>query len=584
MQEKMFLQSIQTKLMVVFGIIVALTIGGVCYWNLQASSAMVLEVVGGQAKGIAENTLEQVNKQEFQKIVAAVRLNAANPGAVMEMPEYKSLYEKLRSIKTTNNLKYLYTMVIPKGEKAVYIVDGSEIDSDEFSSPGDIEEEPSPLIAQTLETKKTQVGDLDVNEKWGVTIDTYVPILDEDNKVLGIVAVEFDASQVYLQTQEQKKKFLIITIVSLAIALSISYVFASRMLKPLKTLGVVAEKVRAGDFTVRSQHSGKDEIALLGDTINGMIENLEALFSQVSQSSDKVMASSEELMASSEQLAQAATETAKTITEVCQGTESQVKAVVEAVAEVEHMSASIEQAALNANAMTQSANNAVKKIKEGQRAVDDTKTQMDHIGKGTQEVTQAVQKIADSSADIGNIITVISGLASQTNLLALNAAIEAARAGEQGRGFAVVAEEVKKLAEQSQDAAKQITELIHQNQGYIENAVGSMTAGAHDVVKGIEVVNYAGESFSNISLLITQMTQQVAEISGAMQNMADGSQNAVCKIKNIEDISKNTVVRTQAISATVQEQSAATEEIAASSQGLAVLADELQSSVKRFKL
>ena len=125
MQEKMFLQSIQTKLMVVFGIMVALTIGGVFYWNLQASSAMVLEVVGGQAKGISENTLEQVNKQEFQKIVAAVRLNAANPGAVMEMPEYKSLYEKLRSIKTINNLKYLYTMVIPKGEKAVYIVDGS---------------------------------------------------------------------------------------------------------------------------------------------------------------------------------------------------------------------------------------------------------------------------------------------------------------------------------------------------------------------------------------------------------------------------------------------------------------------------
>ena len=83
-----------------------------------------------------------------------------------------------------------------------------------------------------------------------------------------------------LLTQEQKKKSLIITIVSLAIALSISYVFASRMLKPLKTLGVVAEKVRAGDFTVRSQHSGKDEIALLGDTINGMIENLEAFLAK----------------------------------------------------------------------------------------------------------------------------------------------------------------------------------------------------------------------------------------------------------------------------------------------------------------
>ncbi len=584
MREKMFLQSIQTKLMVVFGIIVALTIGGVCYLNLHASSAMVLEVVGGQAKGIAENTLEQVNKQEFQKIVEAVRLNSDNPQAVMAMPEYKSLYEKLSSIKTTNNLKYLYTMVIPKGEKAIYIVDGSEIDSKEFSSPGDVEDEPAPLITKTVETKKTQVGDLDVNEKWGVTIATYVPILGEDNKVLGIVAAEFDASQVYLQTQEQKKQAIIITLVSLAFALSISYVFARRMLKPLKTLSVVAEKVRAGDLTVRSLHSGKDEIALLGDTINGMIENLEALFSQVSQSSDKVMASSEELMASSEQLAQAATETAKTIVEVCQGTESQVEAVVAAVAEVEHMSGSLEQAALNANSMTQSANSAVEKIKEGQRAVDDTKAQMDHIGKGAQEVTKAVRKIADSSTDIGNIITVIAGLASQTNLLALNAAIEAARAGEQGRGFAVVAEEVKKLAEQSQAAAKQITELINQNQGYIENAVSSMTAGANDVVKGFEVVNYAGESFNNISLLITQMTQQAAEISGAMQDMTTGSQSVVCKIKKIEDISKNTVVRTQVISATVQEQSAATEEIAASSQGLAVLADELQDSVQRFKL
>ena len=176
----------------------------------------------------------------------------------------------------------------------------------------------------------------------------------------------------------------------------------------------------------------------------------------------------------------------------------------------------------------------------------------------------------------------IAGIAGQTNLLALNAAIEAARAGEQGRGFAVVAEEVRKLAEQSQEAAKKIAALISEIQGDTNKAVIAMEEGTREVKLGAEVVDASGRAFLEITTLVTQVSGQIGEISAAIKQMAAGSRQIVGSVNQMDDLSKKTSGEAQTVAAATEEQSASMEEIASSSQVLAKLAMDLREAVNKF--
>jgi methyl-accepting chemotaxis protein len=196
--------------------------------------------------------------------------------------------------------------------------------------------------------------------------------------------------------------------------------------------------------------------------------------------------------------------------------------------------------------------------------------------------SQVVAKLGERSKEIGQIVDTIAGIAGQTNLLALNAAIEAARAGEQGRGFAVVAEEVRKLAEQSKEAAKQIAQLIGEIQGDTGNAIEAMNEGTREVAIGAEVVTTAGHAFGEIAELVTEVYSQVKEISAAIQQMAGSSQQMLLSVKEIERHSKNAAGEAMTVSAATEEQSASTEEIVSSSQNLAKLAQDLQEAVNKF--
>lgn len=197
---------------------------------------------------------------------------------------------------------------------------------------------------------------------------------------------------------------------------------------------------------------------------------------------------------------------------------------------------------------------------------------------------EVVEKLGERSKEIGQIVDTISGIAGQTNLLALNAAIEAARAGEQGRGFAVVAEEVRKLAEQSQEAAGRIAQLIGDIQGDTDKAVVAMSEGTREVKMGADVVNAAGDMFREIVELVSQVSAQVREISAAIQQMASGSQQIVGVVQKIDRLSKSSSVESQSVSAATEEQLASMEEIAAASQTLSKLAQDLQVEVTKFRV
>lgn len=206
------------------------------------------------------------------------------------------------------------------------------------------------------------------------------------------------------------------------------------------------------------------------------------------------------------------------------------------------------------------------------------------ISQSVSRSAQVVTTLGARSQEIGQIIDTISGIASQTNLLALNAAIEAARAGEQGRGFAVVAEEVRKLAEQSQEAAKKIAQLIGEIQSETATAVAAMDAGTKEVEQGNQVVATAGDAFQEISSFIAVISEQVTAMSEAFSAITKGNEIMVSSIHTIDEHSRQTSEQTQTVSAATEEQSASMEEIASSSQALSCMAEELRETVAKFKI
>ncbi|TWH46727.1 methyl-accepting chemotaxis protein [Sporomusa sp. KB1] len=377
---------------------------------------------------------------------------------------------------------------------------------------------------------------------------------------------------------------LMIAMLAVIIVVAVTFVIVKRIVNPIEVLAGQVDLVASGDLTVQSQIDGQDEIGKLATGFNKMVHNLRNLIVQVSTNAQQVAASSEELTASAQESAQASNQVAGSVTEIAAGAERQLAAVGQTASVVEKMTASIQQVGDGAKQAAATSLQAAEKAKESGTSIGKAVTQMGLIEKTVNTSAEVVADLGERSKEIGQIVDTIAGIAGQTNLLALNAAIEAARAGEQGRGFAVVAEEVRKLAEQSQDAAKKIADLIGEIQRETAKAVSAMDNGTREVSRGAAVINVAGIAFQEIEEMVVQVSNQITEISTAMQQMEIGSQQIVSSVKVIDDLSKMEAGEAQTVSAATEEQSASMQEIAASSQTLAKMAEELQRAIQQFKV
>lgn len=378
--------------------------------------------------------------------------------------------------------------------------------------------------------------------------------------------------------------FLFLGLIAGIIGVALAIIIPKTIRDPITAMLDGTKSFANGDLRAPIDVASADELGDLAAALNSMRASMRSIIHEILQSAEQVAASSEELNASADQSAESVSEVAGAIMEVATGSQQQLAAVSESSIAINQMSKDIQQVVANVQLASNLSEQTATAANCGTEAITLAVSQMESIEKTVIESAGVVEKLGERSKEIGQIVDTISGIAGQTNLLALNAAIEAARAGEQGRGFAVVADEVRKLAEQSQEAAKQIADLISEIQIDTDTAVGAMQAGTREVKTGTEVVSTAGDAFDEVVKSVNKVAGQIRRIAATMQQMETGSQTVVVSVTEIAAVSDNTAKQTQNISAVVEEQCASMEEIAASSQALAKLAEELQGAVNKFEL
>jgi len=377
----------------------------------------------------------------------------------------------------------------------------------------------------------------------------------------------------------------ILGIIIFAFACVTALFLARHISRPLGQVAEVAQSIANGDLRMQTiQYKTNDEIGDMLKAFTTMNNNLRSVVSQVAKSAEQVAAASEELTASSEQSAQVSCQVAETVTNVAAGASGQVMGIEQAVAVVRQMASAIHHIATNASSASAKSGETAKAASAGGAAVDQATNQMQLIKNSVTQSTQVVNRLGASSQQIGEFVDLISGIAGQTNLLALNAAIEAARAGEQGRGFAVVADEVRKLAEQSHEAAQKITVIIRGIQSETNTAINAMNQGTIEVSRGTEVITATGERFNFIVSMVEQLNIQIQEIGVASEELSASSEEVVHSVDSVKTVAAETADDTQTISAATEEQSAAIQEIAASSHALSNMASELKEIVAKFRL
>ncbi|HWR31595.1 MAG TPA: methyl-accepting chemotaxis protein [Negativicutes bacterium] len=374
-------------------------------------------------------------------------------------------------------------------------------------------------------------------------------------------------------------------IASLLIACVLVFIMATRFTRPITQVSDIAMQIAGGDLRVKPLNlRSNNEIGKMAKAMDQMTSSLNQLVRKVSSAAEQLAASSEQLTASAQQSAEASNMVAGTVMQMAEGASRQTESVTDAAAIVKQMTNSLDGMATTAGNLSEVANQSVTHTETGRKGIESAVTQMARVGHGTATTAKSVIALQSSSQKIAEIVGLISGIAGQTNLLALNAAIEAARAGEAGRGFAVVAEEVRKLAEQTETAAQQITALIRENDESIQGTVVQMQQAKGDVEAGVNLVNSAGEGFESIADMVGSLSAKIAEVSATVKEVAMGSRKINESVNDIEKVSQKTAADAQGISAATEEQSASMEEIASSSQALAKLAGDLQETINQFRV
>jgi len=368
-----------------------------------------------------------------------------------------------------------------------------------------------------------------------------IPIYDYSGQPISYVKANLDRTEVLRQLDKVLKDSAVHLVLSLLVMGLIMYWLIGKILRPLNRISEHMTVVAQGDLTRDFHVQGNDEVARLGHSFNTMLQNFRQLMGQTYKVAGQLIDSSKTLNMSSE-------ETSASL----QGANDQV----------EQLAYSLKDLSAIAQEAADYSQQASRAAEEGQQVVLRAVQQMRVLHSMVENLAGDTGSLGHKIEDISKFVQLIGDIAEQTNLLALNAAIEAARAGEHGRGFSVVAQEVRKLADRSNQAAKDVEKIIQEITEQSRDVIYSMGEGLNEVKTGHQLIDETGEKFHYIKTLVDSLVEQSRAVAAACSRATANSSE---------------------IAAAVQQQSAAVQQVASSAGVLDQLAQDLQQHIGKFK-
>ncbi|MFN8122690.1 MAG: methyl-accepting chemotaxis protein [Thermoleophilia bacterium] len=339
-----------------------------------------------------------------------------------------------------------------------------------------------------------------------------------------------------------------------------------------------------GDLTARVDASRVDEIGDLAHAFNALMATFHDIVRSVGEAGRNLLGTAGELSETAGDAGRAVAEVATTIDVVANASSNQASDAMRVTQEAQDMATRVEAVAGGADRLAEAARRADATAAEGAQAMARTAEVMDRIEQAVGRTAEVVEGLGSKSDDIGAIVATITDIAAQTNLLALNAAIEAARAGEHGRGFAVVAEEVRQLAESTQEQAGSIAAIVGDIQNETGRAVSAMEEGKREVAEGVRRAGEAREAFQTISGDVAGLTAEVGDVAAAAGDLSSGTRAVREGIAAVASVSEQNAAAAQQVAASSGETAAGTQRVEETALGLTSTAEVLVGMVSRYSV
>lgn len=418
-------------------------------------------------------------------------------------------------------------------------------------------------------------------------VGAYSALHDLGGETIGMLFAGRTADDLDTHMQNALTTSAIILLTVGLIGIGVIVIFSSKLAKIASQLSENLNIAADGDFTheiPKNCLDSRDEIGDMAKALMTMQESLRKMIYEVSQTSQQVAAYGEELSATSQEASSAANEVAKTIEEISSGASDQARETENGAEHINELGNSIQQNQTYIFQLRDSAGDVNQLKDEGMQALQKVLSHTEDTHVAIRGVSQVIEETNESGKKIHQASEMIKNISEQTNLLALNAAIESARAGEAGRGFAVVAEEIRKLAEQSNQFAGEIDEIIKELTNKTTNAVSTMYQVTDIVQQQGKSVELTDSKFNGINESINRTLQMIDELTHSSEKMNIKKDEIIAVIQNLSSVAEENAAGTEEASASVEEQTSAIEEIAQSSESLSQLAESLQSTVLQFKI
>ena len=378
--------------------------------------------------------------------------------------------------------------------------------------------------------------------------------------------------------------FVSISLLAILIIMLIGYIIKLTIRKPLVLLQDDMEKVAAGDLTTRTPYKANNELGHIVQSFNSMLDNLQQLIANVKMTTQEVISTTEGVLQDTNRASSISNEVVQTVLEVKTKIEGQVTSIQESSSSMEEITTGVQTVAESSAVVAEVAVTTTERINIGSEVINHSILQMNSVHDVVEETSKVINKLVTRTQQIDTALAAITNIAEQTNLLALNAAIEAARAGENGKGFAVVAAEVRDLAEQSKESAKEVNHLIKSIQQDTQDTVNVMRKGQQKAVEGKEAAHKANQTFLSIMRDIDKITSQIQEVSAATEEMSAGTEEVNASLSLVSETATDVKKETLQTVKSIQSQAVSIEQISIQSNKMKEKVEELTELVSKFNI